>query len=43
MGLFDDAADRFDPSTTDFTFYQDLETEEDAELFDEFDGDFDDA
>ena len=43
MELFDDAADRFDPSTIDFTFYSDLEAEEDAELFNEFDVDSDDG
>lgn len=42
MELFDDAADRFDPSTIDFTFYQDLEAEEDVELYDEFGEGFED-
>ena len=46
MGLFDDANDRFDPSSTDFILYSELEAEEDEEMFDDdfsddFDGDFD--
>lgn len=48
MGLFDNADDRFDPSTTDFILYSELVVAEDAEIldeedeFDEFDDEFDD-
>lgn len=42
MGLFDDALDRFDPSTSDFILFSELEDEEDAELFEEEFDDFDD-